>query len=223
MRNLASTQPLHSISTRFPQGKVLRGTAAIGCPVEQSSALLASCGRNRGRAALPGRVQIPLKTRALTHEDARNGIASAPEKRFFSAHAEAEDRKLRKELNFGGPCFEGTLRKPTQCFRIEPRGRGDSGIQSLSKTLDAGRARELHKCAQPATQLLSVHCLYQPQQKSASPNRFFPTNVYRQGAGCCFSGLCFASLGCVMISFSFYSPICERGVPNSAFRNYEHV
>jgi hypothetical protein len=30
----------------------------------------------------------------------------------FSAHAEAEDRKLRKELTFGGPCFEGTLQKP---------------------------------------------------------------------------------------------------------------
>ena len=36
------------------------------------------------------------------------------------------------------------------------------------------------KSAQPATQLLSVHCLYQPQQKSASPNRFFRTNVYRR-------------------------------------------
>jgi hypothetical protein len=27
------------------------------------------------------------------------------------------------------------------------------------QTLDAGRARELQKCAQPATQLLSVHLL----------------------------------------------------------------
>jgi len=43
----------------------------------------------------------------------------------FSAHAEAEDRKLRKELTFGGPCLEGTLQKPTRCFRIKPRGRGD--------------------------------------------------------------------------------------------------
>ncbi len=27
-------------------------------------------------------------------------------------HAQAEDRKLRKELAFGGPCLEGTLQKP---------------------------------------------------------------------------------------------------------------
>ena len=52
-------------------------------------------------------------------------------------------------------------------------------------SLDAGRARELQKCAQPATQMLSVHCLYQSPTKSASPNRFFRTNVYREGAGLC--------------------------------------
>ena len=44
---------------------------------------------------------------------------------LISAHAEAEDRKLRKDLTFGGPCLEGTLQKPTGCFRIKPRGRGD--------------------------------------------------------------------------------------------------
>jgi hypothetical protein len=33
------------------------------------------------------------------------------------------------------------------------------------KTLDAGRARELQKSAQPATQMLSVHCLYQRTAK----------------------------------------------------------
>ena len=43
----------------------------------------------------------------------------------FLGHARAEDRKLRKDLTFGGPCLEGTLQKPTGCFRIEPRGRGD--------------------------------------------------------------------------------------------------
>jgi hypothetical protein len=41
----------------------------------------------------------------------------------FGARAEAEDRKLRKDLTFGGPCFEGTLQKPTGCFRIKSRGR----------------------------------------------------------------------------------------------------
>ena len=46
-------------------------------------------------------------------------------KALISAHAEAEDRKLRKDLAFGGPCLEGTLQKPKRCFRIKPRGRGD--------------------------------------------------------------------------------------------------
>ena len=101
-------------------------------PVERNLDALGDTSHpNRGRAALKGRVKIPLKGRALAPADARNGIAFRPEKRSFSAHAEAEDRKLRKELNFGGPCFEGTLRKPTRCFRIKPRGRGDSGTQSL--------------------------------------------------------------------------------------------
>jgi len=40
----------------------------------------------------------------------RSGLKNAP---IISAHAEAEDRKLRKDLTFGGPCFEGTLQKPT--------------------------------------------------------------------------------------------------------------
>jgi hypothetical protein len=50
-------------------------------------------------------------------------------------------------------------------------------------SLDAGRARELQKCAQPATQMLSVHCLYQSLSKSASPNRFFRGIVYPTGSG----------------------------------------
>src|SRR5690349_24952133 len=37
-----------------------------------------------------------------------------------SAHAEAEDRKLRKELTFGGPCLEGTLQKPTLVSESSP-------------------------------------------------------------------------------------------------------
>ena len=35
-------------------------------------------------------------------------------------HAKAEDRKLRKELTFGGPCFEGTLQKPTGVSESSP-------------------------------------------------------------------------------------------------------
>src|SRR5581483_5891745 len=45
---------------------------------------------------------------------------SASKRRSNSAHAEAEDRKLRKELAFGGPCFEGTLQKPTLVSESSP-------------------------------------------------------------------------------------------------------
>src|SRR5215831_13546148 len=38
------------------------------------------------------------------------------------------------------------------------------------------------KSAQAATQLLSVHCLYQAIRKSARGNRFFRTKVYRDGS-----------------------------------------
>ncbi len=34
-------------------------------------------------------------------------------------------QKVEKRTYFGGPCLEGTLRRPTLCFRIKPRGRGD--------------------------------------------------------------------------------------------------
>jgi len=49
------------------------------------------------------------------------------------------------------------------------------------QSLDAGRARELQKCAQPATQMLSVHCLYQALGKNARVYFFFGTKVYRDG------------------------------------------
>ena len=66
---------------------------------------------------------------------ARNGMGLPPCKclkaQGIYGRARAEDKKLRKELTLGGPYLEGTLRKPIQCFRIEPRGRGDSGNQSL--------------------------------------------------------------------------------------------
>jgi hypothetical protein len=39
---------------------------------------------------------------------------------LISAQAEAEDRKLRKELTFGGPCLEGTLQKPTGVSESSP-------------------------------------------------------------------------------------------------------
>jgi hypothetical protein len=85
-------------------------------------------------------------------------------KRSNPAHAEAEDRKLRKELAFGGPCFEGTLQKPTGVSESSPVAGAIEG-SNPSTSLDAGRARELQKSAQPATQMLSVNCLYQMNAK----------------------------------------------------------
>jgi hypothetical protein len=79
------------------------------------------------------------------------------------SRARAEDRKLRKDPSFGGPCFEGTLQKPPFSNLASESSPVAGAIQGFNpcKPLDAGRARELQKCAQPATQMLSVHCLYQ--------------------------------------------------------------
>jgi hypothetical protein len=71
---------------------------------------------------------------------------------------------LRKELAFGGPCFEGTLQKPTGVSESSPVAGAIEGFNP-STSLDAGRARELQKSAQPATQMLSVNCLYQMNAK----------------------------------------------------------
>jgi len=80
------------------------------------------------------------------------------------SHAKAEDRKLGKELTFGGPCFEGTLQKPTGVSESSPVAGAIERFPSL-EILDAGRARELQKSAQPATHMLSVNCLYQMNEK----------------------------------------------------------
>jgi len=57
------------------------------------------------------------------------------------AQPDTEDKKLRKDP-FGGPCFEGTLRKPC-CFPNEVPWPGRLKAFMPSETLDAGRAREL--------------------------------------------------------------------------------
>ena len=61
----------------------------------------------------------------------------------FLGHAKAEDRKLRKDPTLGGPFFEGTLQKPTGCFRIKSRGRDNLRTLTFSENLDAGRTREI--------------------------------------------------------------------------------
>jgi len=82
-----------------------------------------------------------------------------------SAHAEAEDRKLRKDPS-GGPCFEGTLQKPTGVSESSPVA-GTIENSTFSESLDAGRTREIQTNYDPAaTLLLSVNCLYQMNKKN---------------------------------------------------------
>lgn len=100
----------------------------------------------------------------------------------FFGPCEGGRQEIDKRTCFGGPCLEGTLQKPTHVSESGPVAGAIKGVYPY-KTLDAGRARELQKCAQPATQMLSVHCLYQAMGKSARGNRFFRTKVYRDGTG----------------------------------------
>jgi len=81
-----------------------------------------------------------------------------------SAHAEAEDRKLRKDP-IGGPCFEGTLQKPTGVSESSPVA-GTIENSTFSESLDAGPTREIHTNMPDCHTLLSVNCLYQMNAKN---------------------------------------------------------
>ena len=69
-----------------------------------------------------------FETLKLCHSEtcllARSNMAFRSRKRLitqgFLSHARAEDRKLGKELTFGGPCLEGTLQKPTGVSESSP-------------------------------------------------------------------------------------------------------
>ena len=117
------------------------GTAAFGCPVEQ---------RPTGRM---------LKTHATIWPSALD----LQKHRFLGARRSGR-QKIEKRSLFGGPCFEGTLQKPTGVSESSPVAGAIEGFHP-SRILDAGRARELQKSAQPATQMLSVNCLYQRNAK----------------------------------------------------------
>ena len=86
---------------------------------------------------------------------------------LISAHAEAEDRKLRKELTFGGPCLEGTLQKPTLVSESSPVAGAieNSAFSMIFRCRDATRDSKIRPAA---THLLSVNCLYQGIRGSAS-------------------------------------------------------
>jgi hypothetical protein len=71
---------------------------------------------------------VRLKPHPSTSWGARRYGSSArqvPESTRQFQPCEGGRQKIEKRSYFGGPCLEGTLRKPTQCFRIKPRGRGD--------------------------------------------------------------------------------------------------
>jgi len=157
-RKTLSTRASHRISTCFSQGKSGRRTGE-----HQQEPCPGSCWITKERP-FAGRVRSPprrgLQPLRLLQSAQRYGLPlsqSADSTAFFS-HARAEDRKLGKDLTFGGPCFEGTLQKPTGVSESSPVAGTIEGFHP-SKTLDAGRARELQKSAQPATQMLSMDCL----------------------------------------------------------------
>src|SRR5438270_13448904 len=66
-----------------------------------------------------GKIQRGADWGAKRLVPAHDGMAFSFET-LISAQAEAEDRKLRKELTFGGPCLEGTLQKPTLVSESSP-------------------------------------------------------------------------------------------------------
>ena len=137
LRKTLSTQVLHRISTRFPQrgipgggeesepqGLKPHGMAALAarlnsCPSQSNYVVETDCAlRSRQDCAIdrdPGSCSLGSAQRYGLP------LRIAPEfgARFFS-HASTEDRKLRKELAFGGPCLEGTLQKPTLVSESSP-------------------------------------------------------------------------------------------------------
>ena len=102
---------------------------------------------------------------------------------LISAHAEAEDRKLRKELTFGGPCLEGTLQKPTLVSESSPVAGAieNSAFSTIFRCRDDTRDSKIRPAA---THLLSVNCLYQGMRWSASKSSSQANNIGPDGAIC---------------------------------------
>jgi len=83
-------------------------------------------------------------------------------------------QKVDKRTYFGGPCLEGTLRKPTRCFRIKPRGRGDSGIKSLSKHLMPDAHESCRKAPSQPHNCSRFIVYTKPSGKAQEAIAFFP-------------------------------------------------
>ena len=94
-------------------------------------------------------------------------------------HARAEDKKLIKELTYGGPCLEGTLQEPAIAPLLNRSLVAEanfSGIYSMSAASEkiqpadsklpenikfAGRARELRK--RPTSHPIALGLLFIPE------------------------------------------------------------
>ncbi len=172
-----SIRASHRISTGFPHWEERSGSSSIHRIYVRSIEPTWKSGPSgpRQHSKRP-RALAPVEPESSNAQ--RYGLPPL-RRRLISAHrpffgrARAEDRKLRKELAFGGPCLEGTLQKPRSLWNQLPNLVPWAGTiegpklwqPALYPTLDAGRARELQKSAQPATQMLSIHSLYQRTAK----------------------------------------------------------
>ena len=151
-----------------------------------------------------------LAPEAATH--ARNSMAFRPESAVFGARLfqprgngrqkiekrtfwrslprryPSETASLSRESRTTQPCHSNRLRPviPSEARNLlfpNPVPWPGQFLEVLRPQNIRCRTRtRVANCAQPATQLLSIHCLYQNPQKYASPNHFFRTKVYCDGS-----------------------------------------
>jgi hypothetical protein len=131
--NLHIPQHLHMISTyAICPGAGDRGAQRASWKSGPFRAASAFTWRRALAPARPGR------------SEARNGMAfrfGSTTHRFLSARQSGR-QKIEKRTCFGGPCFEGTLQKPTGVSESSPVA-GTIENSAFSENLDAGRTREI--------------------------------------------------------------------------------
>jgi len=179
LRQSQSTRASHRISTCFPQWE-FRTVTRLGRPQGLKPRAL---GRASGTTEVVPFPAPPGESSQAAHWSARRYGPSACKclkALAIFGHAGAEDEKLRKELTLEVLALKVPFGSLLSVSESSPVAGAIQGFNPCN-TLDAGRARELQKCAQPATQMLSVHCLYQALRKSAIAYLKFRTEVYRDG------------------------------------------
>jgi hypothetical protein len=92
-------------------------------------------------------------------------------------HAKAEDGKLRKDLTFGGPCFEGTLQKPTGVSESSPVAGTIKGFNPSKNLRCRTRTRVAEK--RPASHTNALGELFIPEdgQRAQEGIDFFERKV----------------------------------------------